>query len=232
MSFKVTPDHGYVILSTAAMSFYSLLNGALYIGRSRIFNKEWAEKEGKALRDEHNAALGASIKFSNSGYPDMGNGRYAATLSYKSWYDFNNQQRAHYNLIENFAGASASSPIALAPVRKRAQSATPSRARGPTHPLRAIISPQLPLTLTPNPLMCVCVGALSLQVLAGLFFPRVSSGLAVLWIGARHIWATNYIKGGPENRYGGLAGLHIVSVLGWLGMAVAGGLKLAGVVTY
>ena len=141
----------------------------------------------------------------------MGNGRYAATLfvfntkatrahraaaaqpastspqhphthktrrSYKEWFAFNNQQRAHYNLVENFPGA------------------------------------------------------LTLQVLAGLYFPRVSSGLAVLWIAARHVWAKNYISGGPENRYSGLAGLHIVSVLGWFGMAVAGGLKLTGLVSF
>jgi glutathione S-transferase len=30
----------------------------------------------------------------------MGNGRYAAKLSYDQWYRFNNAQRAHYNFIE------------------------------------------------------------------------------------------------------------------------------------
>jgi glutathione S-transferase len=30
----------------------------------------------------------------------MGNGRYAAKLSYKEWYEFNSAQRAHYNFVE------------------------------------------------------------------------------------------------------------------------------------
>lgn len=29
-------------------------------------------------------------KVPKGGYPDMGNGRYAAKLSYKEWYEFNN----------------------------------------------------------------------------------------------------------------------------------------------
>ena len=31
----------------------------------------------------------------------MGNGRYAATLSYKDWLAFNNAQRAHYKVVED-----------------------------------------------------------------------------------------------------------------------------------
>ena len=45
------------------------------------------------------------MKFSNNGYPDMGNGLYAKTLSYKEWYEFNLAQRAHYNLVESFPSA-------------------------------------------------------------------------------------------------------------------------------
>jgi glutathione S-transferase len=30
----------------------------------------------------------------------MGSGLYAQKLTYKQWFDFNNAQRAHYNLIE------------------------------------------------------------------------------------------------------------------------------------
>lgn len=30
----------------------------------------------------------------------MGNGRYAQKLPYKSWYEFNNAQRVHYNYLE------------------------------------------------------------------------------------------------------------------------------------
>ena len=34
------------------------------------------------------------------GYPDMGNGRYAAKLEYKDWFTFNSHQRVHYNYLE------------------------------------------------------------------------------------------------------------------------------------
>ena len=36
------------------------------------------------------------------GYPDTGNGRFAALLSYDDWYKVNCGQRAHYNYVENF----------------------------------------------------------------------------------------------------------------------------------
>lgn len=76
----------------------------------------------------------------------MGNGRFAATLSYPEWYAFNNAQRAHYNLVENISGA------------------------------------------------------LTLHVLSGLFFPVPTAASAVLWIAARHVWASNYVKSGPNAR--------------------------------
>ncbi len=51
------------------MCFYSLLNGALYIGRSKVFGKNWAASDKvKALRDEHEKAM-PGFKFSESGYP-------------------------------------------------------------------------------------------------------------------------------------------------------------------
>lgn len=142
--------------------------------------KEWAESEKvKAIRDNHEEELkkeaAPAPKFSASGYPDMGNGRYAATLSYKQWFAFNNAQRAHYKVIETF---------------------------------------------TP---------ALGLNLLSGIYFPKTSAALSVLWIIAQHIWARNYMQGGAENRYASIAGLGTVSMLGWLGLTVAGGLKLIGV---
>ena len=108
----------------------------------------------------------------------MGNGRFADTLSYGQWYAFNNAQRAHYNLVENFAPA------------------------------------------------------LGLHVLSGLFFPRITAGSALLWIAARHVWSSNYVKAGPNARYSGIAASHIICLLGWLGASVAGGLRLAGHVNF
>ena len=64
--------------------------------RSKAFTPEVMEKFLK----EHQEAFGESEKPSAGGYPDMGNGRYSKELSYSAWYNFNNAQRVHYNLIE------------------------------------------------------------------------------------------------------------------------------------
>jgi hypothetical protein len=108
----------------------------------------------------------------------MGNGRFAATLTYKEWLDFNNAQRAHYNLVENIAGV------------------------------------------------------VGLHVLSGLFFPLYTSVSSVVWIGARSVWASNYAKDGPNARYNGIAGLHALCLLGWLGSSVFGGLRMAQLIKF
>ena len=71
-----------------------------------------------------------------------------------------------------------------------------------------------------------------LHVLSGLFFPRITAGSALLWIAARHVWSSNYVKAGPNARYSGIAASHIICLLGWLGASVAGGLRLAGHVNF
>jgi glutathione S-transferase len=48
--------------------------------------------------EQHKTSTGVEIE--KGGYPDMGNGRYSAKLSYDQWYKFNNAQRAHYNFVE------------------------------------------------------------------------------------------------------------------------------------
>ncbi len=107
----------------------------------------------------------------------MGNGRYAATLSYKDWLAFNNAQRAHYKIVEDI------------------------------------------------------VPSVVLQTLSAVYFPRASAALAVAWIVGKHTFSTNYVAGGPENRYSSVAALHMVATLGWLGLSVAGALKLSGLIT-
>ncbi len=75
------------MLGLVGVSFYSALSGMIYVGpaRSSIFGKQWAEKnEGAlALQKEHakmnEVAGGEPKKFSTSGYPDMGSGKYAET---------------------------------------------------------------------------------------------------------------------------------------------------------
>ena len=137
-SFTFTPEHGYVILSSTAMCFYLALSGGLYVGRSKIFGKEWVnKKEVQELKAIHDKEVGTV--FSTSGYPDHGSGLYSKTLSYSQWYKFSNMQRAHYNLIEGFPAA------------------------------------------------------LGLQAIAGIYFPKTAAALSLVWIGARHVWATNYM---------------------------------------
>ena len=110
---KLLAEHGYLIASSTALAFYGVFAGGYFVGgmRGKAFGKEWVKKpEVQALIDTHNAALTANDKdkapvpkFSDNGYPDMGMGRYSNTLSYKDWYQFNNAQRVHYNLVENIA---------------------------------------------------------------------------------------------------------------------------------
>ena len=59
------------------------------------------KKEIVALQEEHKKNFGTPIN--DMGYPDMGNGRYSAQLSYTQWVEFNNAQRAHYNMVESSA---------------------------------------------------------------------------------------------------------------------------------
>lgn len=183
---KLVAEHGYLLASTTAIAFYGIFAGGYFVGgaRGKAFGKEWVKTPAaEKLIEEHKKALGDSKddkvvpKFSTSGYPDMGSGRYAATLPYKAWFEFNNAQRVHYNLLEN-----------------------------------------LPSILT-------------LHLVAGLYFPRAAAAAAVPWLVARHIWGVNYVSAGPEGRYNGIAMLHQVCLLSWLGMAVAGSLKASGLIT-
>jgi glutathione S-transferase len=69
--------------------------------RKRFFKNESFKKKAASLDEEHKKAFGHEIN--ELGYPDMGNGRYAALLSYEQWVEFNNCQRAHYNMVESSA---------------------------------------------------------------------------------------------------------------------------------
>jgi len=67
------------------------------VGRAR--GKLFDEKYMRRFDEIHKQATGME-KAPKGGYPDMGNGRYAADLSYDQWFAFNNAQRAHYNFLE------------------------------------------------------------------------------------------------------------------------------------
>jgi glutathione S-transferase len=97
MSIYLTPDHACALLSCVAIGFEATIFGAI-AGRTRgkVFTKEFMESN---FGNEHFNAVHSAV--SQNGYPDMGNGRYAAKLSYADWHNFNNAQRVHYNFIEN-----------------------------------------------------------------------------------------------------------------------------------
>ncbi len=65
--------------------------------RGKVLSKSYLESQ-KTLLDDHKKAFGRELD--KGGYPDMGNGKIAANLSYKDWYLFQCAQRAHYQLLE------------------------------------------------------------------------------------------------------------------------------------
>ena len=72
MAFAITPDHGYVILSTAAVCFYGIFAGGAYVGgsRSAVFGAKWRESPAvKALAETHKKEVGDELP--KGGYPDM-----------------------------------------------------------------------------------------------------------------------------------------------------------------
>lgn len=109
MAGTVVPaDYGFVILAASALGFQVLYHGARYAGgaRRRFFGKTfWEQPEAKALLDEEKKITGKDKN--RGGYPDMGNGRYAALLSHNDWLSFNFAQRAHLNYVEGIGSTLA-----------------------------------------------------------------------------------------------------------------------------
>lgn len=96
VAIPITPDYGLVIWAAVGIILEcSMIGGSIFSYRKRIFNQAFMERE---FGDDHKKATGERIM--EGGFPDMGNGWYSRRLSYKDWYDFNNAQRAHLNLVE------------------------------------------------------------------------------------------------------------------------------------
>ena len=100
LSITLEPAHGWVLITTAAIALQCILVGFFVAGKTRlkVFNQEMLETN---FGDDHFQSTKQSIK--RGGYPDMGNGRYSAKLSYGDWLDFNKAQRVHYNFVEQVA---------------------------------------------------------------------------------------------------------------------------------
>ena len=93
------PEFGWVVVTCAALAFQIVMTGFIVVGRAR--SKVFTEVKMSEFKDEHFLATNQEIK--KGGYPDMGNGRYAAKLDYSDWLYFNSAQRVHYNYLEHIA---------------------------------------------------------------------------------------------------------------------------------
>ena len=92
----------YVALTASLMMFHYIITGFTAGGaRGKIFTPEFME-ENFGREHERHYPEGSGVALSKKGgFPDMGSGRYADKLSYKSWFEFNNAQRIHYNYLES-----------------------------------------------------------------------------------------------------------------------------------
>lgn len=84
-----------------------VFQGATAMGCRTAFKKDEFQSKPvvKEMQEAHKKEVGGSMDA--MGYPDMGNGRYSAQLSYGDWYRFNVAQRTHYNMIETSGPALA-----------------------------------------------------------------------------------------------------------------------------
>jgi len=91
-SFVIPNSYGCVLLTAVLIcTHYSLHVIPVGKARKKYFNKEFFKENFPGI----NAA--------KSGYPDTGNGYYAAKLAPTEWIAFNNAQRVHLNYLESLA---------------------------------------------------------------------------------------------------------------------------------
>ena len=103
MGITIDSTHGSVLFPLIAIAIQCIFTGFVAGGgRRKAFSKEFMEKH---FGEEHKKAFGGSPP--KQGYPDMGNGRFSDKLDYKTWYNFNNRQRAHYNFVEQIGSVVA-----------------------------------------------------------------------------------------------------------------------------
>ena len=92
-----------VVLAATGLAFHGQLSAmGVMKARSKIFKSDDFKNRHatKKLLEEHKQATGED-SLPEGGYPDMGNGRYSEAMTYKEWYDLNNNQRVHQNFLEH-----------------------------------------------------------------------------------------------------------------------------------
>ena len=96
VSIEVDPLYPYVMLVAALICTECMIIGFMAGSkRSTIFNKQFMEDN---FAEVHFKEVMQGLP--KGGYPDTGNGLYSDKLSYKDWFQFNLDQRAHKNFLE------------------------------------------------------------------------------------------------------------------------------------
>eukprot|EP01017_Pseudomicrothorax_dubius_P010231 TRINITY_DN13623_c0_g1_i1.p1 TRINITY_DN13623_c0_g1~~TRINITY_DN13623_c0_g1_i1.p1 ORF type:complete len:149 (+),score=29.68 TRINITY_DN13623_c0_g1_i1:138-584(+) len=93
---KFDNRYGLVMMAAAALALECYIHAPIVVRfRLRVFNKKFMQEN---FGEEHSKELKTALP--DAGFPDMGNGRYSAKLSYKDWFQFNVAQRVHQNFLE------------------------------------------------------------------------------------------------------------------------------------
>ena len=90
-------DYGYALFSIIIIAFHCTIQGYRN-GRGRILNINFIRETLLEENTEYNELFGHDIQ--KGGYPDMGDGRFAAKLPFKEWLKLSVGQRAHQNYVE------------------------------------------------------------------------------------------------------------------------------------
>ena len=89
----ITEEYQYVLAMTFALGLQCFFYGFFVGEGSRV--KHFPRKFMEQFDKEHQEGLNTKAYAPSIGYPDMGSGRYSKKLSYKSWVQFNIDQRIH-----------------------------------------------------------------------------------------------------------------------------------------
>ena len=98
ISFEVPDEYPMTVLACVLLCIECIAVTVLVVvpARKKIFNNDHMKEK---FAKEHAAAFpGQRAPF--MGFPDIGSGRYADSLSYKDWVTFNNAMRSHLNIVE------------------------------------------------------------------------------------------------------------------------------------
>ena len=97
LSIVLPKEYPLILLGCVILCIECFAMGMVAVAPRRMkhFNKEFMAQ----FNDEHEKAF-PGTKPAPGGFPDCGDGRYAAKLSYGDWVHFTNGMRVHQNFVE------------------------------------------------------------------------------------------------------------------------------------